>query len=70
MKITSKEQLFKKIEAEREKREMSVYRLSKLTSIPTSTWGAYVNADRNPSWDNLFAATKALDMNIEITLKK
>jgi transcriptional regulator with XRE-family HTH domain len=70
MKITSKEQLFKKIETEREKRVMSVYRLAKETGFSTGAWFAYQKGDRNPSWENLFTAAKALDMNIEITLKK
>ena len=73
MKITSKKQLFKKIEAEREKRVMTIYRFCKLSSIPESTWGSYGWAGkhhREPTWDNLFKAVTAFDWNIEITLKK
>lgn len=73
MKITSRKQLFKKIEAEREKREMTIYRLSKMTGTPESTWRSYINAGkhhREPTWDNLFKVAAAFDWNIEITLKK
>jgi transcriptional regulator with XRE-family HTH domain len=56
----------KRIEKERALRKQSIRQFADATGISKSLWAMYLKGDRNPTWENLFTAAKALEMKVEI----
>ena len=53
-----------------DKRDMTVYRLSKITGIPNNTLYQYKNQDVEPSFKNMVKIADALDVSLDIFRKK
>ena len=61
-----KNKLFLKLCALREKRGITTRRLASDAGFHQSLWVLYEKGTRNPTWENLFAAAKALELKVEI----
>lgn len=52
-----------------DKRNMTVYRLSKITGIPNNTLYQYKNQDVEPSFRNMVKIADALDISLDVFRK-
>ena len=61
-----KNKLFLKLCALREKRGITTRRLASDARLAQSLWVMYEKGTLNPTWENLFADAKALELKVEI----
>lgn len=58
--------LWERIQAQLDKRHVTVYRLSKLTGIPSNTLYEYKNNSVQPMFNNMVKIADALDVSLDV----
>lgn len=58
--------LWNRIQAQLNKRELSIYRLSKMTGIPMNTLYSYKNLGKEPPFKNMVKIADALDVSLDV----
>ena len=58
--------LWKLVQAQLDKKHITVYRLAKLTGIPNNTLYEYKNNGVEPSFSNMVKIADALDVSLDV----
>lgn len=58
--------LWNRIQVQLNKRELSIYRLSKITGIPMNTLYSYKNLGKEPPFKNMVKIADALDVSLDV----
>lgn len=58
--------LWNRIQSQLDQKEMSIYRLSKITGIPDNTLYGYKNNGVEPSFSNMVKIADALDVSLDV----
>lgn len=58
--------LWERIQTQLDKRHVTVYRLSKLTGIPSNTLYEYKNNSVQPIFNNMVKIADALDVSLDV----
>ncbi len=58
--------LWNRIQVQLNKRELSIYRLSKMTGIPMNTLYSYKNLGKEPPFKNMVKIADALDVSLDV----
>lgn len=58
--------LWSRIQSQLDQKEMSIYRLSKITGIPENTLYGYKNNGVEPSFSNMVKIADALNVSLDI----
>ena len=58
--------LWNRIQSQLNQKEMSIYRLSKITGIPDNTLYGYKNNGVEPSFSNMVKIADALDVSLDV----
>lgn len=61
--------LWNRIQSQLNQKEMSIYRLSKITGIPDNTLYGYKNNGVEPSFSNMVKIADALDVSLDVFRK-
>ncbi|MBW3349555.1 helix-turn-helix transcriptional regulator [Limosilactobacillus reuteri] len=58
--------MWNRIQVQLNKRELSIYRLSKMTGIPMNTLYSYKNLGKEPPFKNMVKIADALDVSLDV----